>query len=244
MPILAECPTILELADVHAGYGPSHVLQGMSFVVGRGEAVALFGRNGVGKTTTLRTIMGWTTRLRGTIRFQGQDISKLRTDQICRLGIGLVPEDRRVFPSLTVEENLRLGLFQAPYARRAERDRHLERAYDRFPKLGERRRQAGITLSGGEQQMLVIARALMGAPKLLLIDEPSEGLAPKIVAEVFASIRRMCAEGISIVLVEQNVRGALDVIDRCYIVERGRAVAEAIPRDILEQPELRARLSI
>ena len=244
MPILAECPTMLELADVHAGYGPSHVLQGMSFVVGRGEAVALFGRNGVGKTTTLRTIIGWTTRLRGTIRFQGQDISKLRTDEICRLGIGLVPEDRRVFPSLTVEENLLLGLFQTPYARRAVRDQRLERAYDRFPKLGERRRQAGITLSGGEQQMLVIARALMGAPKLLLIDEPSEGLAPKIVAEVFASIRSMCAEGISIVLVEQNVRGALDVVDRCYIVERGRAVAESVPRDILEQPELRARLSI
>ena len=241
---MVECLTMLELADVHAGYGPSHVLQGMSLVVGRGEAVALFGRNGVGKTTTLRAIMGWITPSRGTIRFQGQDITTLRTDQICRLGIGLVPEDRRVFPSLSVEENLRLGLFQAPYASRALRDQRLARAYEWFPRLAERRRQAGITLSGGEQQMLVIARALMGAPKLLLVDEPSEGLAPKIVVEVFGAIRRMCSEGISIVLVEQNVRGALDVVDRCYIVERGRAVAEAIPRDILERPDLRARLSI
>jgi branched-chain amino acid transport system ATP-binding protein len=235
---------MLELADVHAGYGPSHVLQGMSLVVGRGEAVALFGRNGVGKTTTLRAIMGWITPSRGTIRFQGQDITKLRTDRICRMGIGLVPEDRRVFPSLSVEENLRLGLFQGPQATRAVRDQRLARAYEWFPRLAERRRQAGITLSGGEQQMLVIARALMGAPKLLLIDEPSEGLAPKVVAEVFSAIRRMCSEGISIILVEQNVRGALDVVDRCYVVERGRAVAEVVPQDILARADLRARLSI
>jgi branched-chain amino acid transport system ATP-binding protein len=217
---------MLRLTDVHTHYGLSHVLQGVSLSIGAGEVVGLFGRNGVGKTTLIKTVAGWVTPSFGSVEFDGQAIGGLSPDAICRRGIGLVPEDRRIFPGLTVEENLELGAMQVPRRARAETRRRLDEIYTRFPRLGERRTQLGTTLSGGEQQMLAMARVLMGAPRLLLIDEPSEGLAPKIVDEVFALIDGMRKDGIPIVLVEQNVRRALDVVTRFYALERGSVVFE------------------
>ena len=217
---------MLDVVNVVAGYETSRVLNGISLNVRAGEVVALFGRNGVGKTTTLKTIMGWLSPSSGDIRLDGRSIAGWSPDRICRAGIGFIPEDRRVFPTLSVEENLSLGGFQAPRRPRSETQRLLEEIYGQFPRLAERRRQAGNTLSGGEQQMLVIGRALMGAPRLLLIDEPSEGLAPKIVREVFDAVRSIAARGIAILLVEQHVKQAADIIDRIYVVEKGTIAVE------------------
>lgn len=235
---------MLKLVDVYSGYGGSTVLHGISLSVAPGEALLILGRNGVGKTTALRTVMGWIKPSAGQILLEGQEIGGLASDQVCRKGIGLIPEDRRVFPGLTVEENLRLGSFQTPRASKGVRDQRLAKAYEWFPILADRRKQLGSTLSGGEQQMLVLARAIMGDPKLLLIDEPSEGLAPKMVNKVFDSVRRMTAAGISILLVEQNVRGAMNVADRCVIVEKGRVVVEGKPEEIIASKEHRERLSV
>jgi branched-chain amino acid transport system ATP-binding protein len=215
---------VLELDNVHTHYGLSHILQGVSLRVGAGEVVVLCGRNGVGKTTVMKTIAGWVKPTSGTVRFNGADLGPLAPDRICRLGLGLVPEDRRIFPGLTVEENLKLGLLQCPGRAKAESRVVLEHAYERFPRLKERRPQLGTSLSGGEQQMLAMARVLVGAPKLLLIDEPTEGLAPIIVDEIFAIIDSLRDEGIPILLVEQNVQRALDVADRFYALERGQVV--------------------
>jgi branched-chain amino acid transport system ATP-binding protein len=176
---------MFDLNDVHTHYGLSHMLQGVSLRVGAGEVVGLFGRNGVGKTTVMKTIAGWVAPTQGTVRFDGQPIGGMASERICRQGIGFVPEDRRIFPGLTVEENLVLGFMQRPGRSRAEDRRQLEAIYTRFPRLGERRLQMGTTLSGGEQQMLAMARVLVGQPRLLLIDEATEGLAPKIVDEIF-----------------------------------------------------------
>jgi branched-chain amino acid transport system ATP-binding protein len=217
---------MLEIDSVHAHYGLSHVLQGVSLSIAKGEVVGVFGRNGVGKTTLVKTVAGWVRPTSGSIRFEGAEIAGLAPDRICRLGVGLVPEDRRIFPGLTVEENLRLGLMQAPHRVKAETKRAIEQTFGRFPRLAERRRQMGITLSGGEQQMLAIARVLTGAPRLLLIDEPTEGLAPMIVDEIFALIAELRAGGIPILLVEQNVMRALAVCDRFFAFERGAVVFE------------------
>ncbi|HEY5293511.1 MAG TPA: ABC transporter ATP-binding protein [Burkholderiales bacterium] len=217
---------MLELESVHAHYGLSHVLQGVSISIAKGEVVGVFGRNGVGKTTLIKTVAGWVKPSSGSIRFDGGEIAGLPADRICRLGIGLVPEDRRIFPGLTVEENLRLGLMQAPRRAKADAERAIERTFERFPRLAGRRRQMGITLSGGEQQMLAIARVLAGAPRLLLIDEPTEGLAPMVVDEIFALIAELRAAGIPILLVEQNVMRALEVCDRFFAFERGAVVFE------------------
>ncbi|MEW5890819.1 MAG: ABC transporter ATP-binding protein, partial [Pseudomonadota bacterium] len=197
--------SLLELRDVHTHYGFAHVLQGVSLTVGEGEVVALLGRNGAGKTTTLKTIMGWLKPSSGSIQFAGQNMRGWPPDRICRAGLGFIPEDRRIFPELTVEENLRLGFYQDWRIGREERARRIGEIYSWLPRLEERRRQAGGSLSGGEQQMLAIARGIVGGPKVLLIDEPSEGLAPMIVHEVFESIRRMRNAGIAVLLVEQNV---------------------------------------
>lgn len=215
---------MLALEGVHAHYGLSHVLQGVSLSIAKGEVLGVFGRNGVGKTTLVKTVAGWVKPSLGSIRFDGVDIAGLGSDRICRLGIGLVPEDRRVFPGLTVEENLRLGLMQSPQRSRVEGNRVIERIFARFAPLAERRRQMGTTLSGGEQQMLAIARVLAGAPRLLLIDEPTEGLAPMIVEEIFALITQLRGEGIPVLLVEQNVLRALAVCDRFVALERGAIV--------------------
>ena len=217
---------MLELNGVHTHYGLSHVLQGIDLQVGHGEVVGLFGRNGVGKTTVIKTIAGWVSPSSGDVMFNGESINGVGADQICRRGIGLVPEDRRIFPGLTVEENLHLGQMQCPSRSRLDARRRMEEIYQRFPRLAERRRQMGTTLSGGEQQMLAIARVLVGEPKLLLIDEPTEGLAPMIVDELFTLIGNLASEGIPIVLVEQNVHRAIGLVNRFYMLERGSVVLD------------------
>jgi branched-chain amino acid transport system ATP-binding protein len=215
---------MLELNGVHIHYGLSHVLQGVGLTVGAGEVVGLFGRNGVGKTTVMKAIAGWVQPSAGSLRFNGTALNGRSPDRICRLGVGLVPEDRRIFPGLTVDDNLSLGFLQCPRRSAKESQRKLEEIYLSFPRLAERRRQMGTTLSGGEQQMLAIARVLVGEPRLLLIDEPTEGLAPMLVEEIFATIRKLAGRGISILLVEQNVHRALDVAHRFYALERGTVI--------------------
>ena len=189
---------MLVLADLHTHYGLSHILQGIDLTVSKGEVVGLFGRNGAGKTTILATIAGWVKPSSGTIRFDERDVAGFSPDRICRIGIGFAPEDRRIFPGLSVEENLRLGFWQLPGRSAAEKAAALERVFALFPRLEQRRRQMGTTLSGGEQQMLAIARLLLGDQKLLLIDEPTEGLAPQIVDEIFeimARLKRLSGQG-------------------------------------------------
>jgi branched-chain amino acid transport system ATP-binding protein len=213
----------LTLEAVNAYYGDSHVLQNVTFHLREGEVLALLGRNGAGKTTCVMTIMGLVGARRGAIRLFGEDVSELSPEAICRRGIALVPQGRRIFPTLTVRENLLV-------ARLPRRDDKgcwtLDRVFELFPRLGERARQLAGSLSGGEQQMLAIGRALMGNPKVLLLDEPSEGLAPIIVAEVSRTISRLKNEGHSIVLVEQNLKLALDLADRAVILTTGRSIFE------------------
>ena len=225
---------MLRIEALHAHYGLSHVLQGVDLEVGPDEVVGLFGRNGVGKTTVLKTVAGWVTPTSGSIRLDGAELGGKPSDVICRLGLGFVPEDRRIFPGFSVEENLKLGLLQCPRRPRADSRIAMQRVYDLFPRLWERKRQEGVTLSGGEQQMLAVARVLVGAPRLLLIDEPTEGLAPFVVDEIFEIICRLRKDGIPILLVEQKVFRALDVCTRFYALERGRVVAggdASVPSD-------------
>ncbi|TAN25905.1 MAG: ABC transporter ATP-binding protein [Castellaniella sp.] len=211
----------LELKNVHSFYGLSHILNGVTLRVGSGELVGLFGRNGVGKTTTLRTIAGWLVPSEGEILLGDVSLAGKTQDDIARCGVAFVPEDRRIFPGLSVDENLQLGFFQNRRISRAQRREELDKIYARFPRLFERRKQNGITLSGGEQQMLTIARALVGRPSVLLIDEPSEGLAPMIVDEIFRLLTELKQGGVSILLVEQNIMRSLDVVDRFYVMRRG-----------------------
>jgi branched-chain amino acid transport system ATP-binding protein len=235
---------MLELNDVHTHYGLSHVLQGVTLSVGAGEVVGLFGRNGVGKTTVMKTVAGWVRPSHGTVRFSGAELGGLSSDKICRLGLGFVPEDRRIFPGLTVEENLKLGFLQCPDRPAAESKRVLGHIYERFPRLQERRGQLGTTLSGGEQQMLAIARVLVGAPKFLLIDEPTEGLAPMIVEEIFSIIEGLRDSGIPILLVEQNVRRALEVTDRFYALERGQVILQGNAKSAGDREALMRAISV
>lgn len=234
---------MLELKGVHTYYGLSHVLQGIDLYVGKGEVVGLFGRNGVGKTTVIKTIAGWVSPSGGEVIFNGEPLNGVGADQICRRGIGLVPEDRRIFPGLTVEENLRLGQMQCPSRSRTETRSRMEEIYQRFPRLAERRRQMGTTLSGGEQQMLAIARVLVGEPKLLLIDEPTEGLAPMIVDELFTLIGNLASEGTPIVLVEQNVNRAIGLVNRFYMLERGTVVLNG-GANLADRSALMERLAV
>jgi branched-chain amino acid transport system ATP-binding protein len=235
---------MLELDQLHTHYGLSHVLQGVTLRVGAGEVVGLFGRNGVGKSTVMKTIAGWVRPSGGSIRFGGAELGGLASDRICRLGLGFVPEDRRIFPGLTVEENLRLGFMQCPGRGAAESKRVLSEIYGRFPRLYERRAQFGTTLSGGEQQMLAIARVLGGAPKLLLIDEPTEGLAPMIVDEIFAIIEGLRDTGIPVLLVEQNVYRALDVANRFYALERGQVILQGDARSAADRVRLMEAIAV
>ena len=222
---------LLSLNAVHVSIGLSHILHGVTMHVQPGEVVGLFGRNGVGKTTIVKTIAGWLRPSSGAISFNGASITCLESDRVCHLGVGLVPEDRRVFPGLTVEENLRLGLMQVGREARPAAQEKLRAVYERFPRLHERRRQLGTTLSGGEQQMLSIARTLVGSPKLILIDEPTEGLAPMIVRHIFRTIHDLRSQGIAVLLIEQNVHNALTVCDRFYAIERGQVVLEGHATD-------------
>jgi len=207
----------LEAAGLHTFYGKSHILHGVRVEVNEGEIVTLLGRNGAGKTTTLRSIMGLTPAREGSVKIFGQEASRMPTFEITRLGIGYVPEGRKIFANLTVEENLKV-----PMARSGSWT--IERVFQTFPRLAQRRTNKGRQLSGGEQEMLSIARALVLNPKLLLLDEPSQGLAPLIVKEVFRIIESMRAEGISVLLVEQNVRVSLAIADRAYVLDNGQIV--------------------
>ena len=215
---------LLELADVHTYYGNIRALRGISLSVARGEIVTLIGANGAGKTTALRTILGSVKPRRGSVTFDGRRLDTLSTDRIVRLGIAQSPEGRRIFPRMTVLENLELGAFA-----RADRDGiapDLERAFTLFPRLRERAGQKGATLSGGEQQMLAIARALMARPSLLLLDEPSMGLSPILVDQIFQIVQDINRQGTTILLVEQNARMALRVAHRGYVLQTGRIVLE------------------
>jgi branched-chain amino acid transport system ATP-binding protein len=211
---------LVQVEDVHSYYGKSHILCGVSLKVDPGEVVGLLGRNGVGKSTTLKTIMGLVHPSRGTVRFAGHPISGLPPHQLARLGIGYVPEDRRIFRLLTVMENLRTGLDRRGVSQESRRAL-LDKVFTFFPVLAERRDQAGGTLSGGEQQMLAIARAMMLEPRIILLDEPTEGLMPRMVSQIRQIIELLHNEGVAILLVEQNVPLTLAASQRVYIMEKG-----------------------
>ncbi len=218
---------LLLLADVHVYYGQSHVIQGVTLHVG-GECVALLGRNGMGKTTLMRAVMGLTPPRRGSIKIRGQEITRKKPSQIAALGIGYVPQGRRLFPSLSVTEHLMLTHRKSP----SSSGWTPERVFELFPELAQRRRISGTRLSGGEQQMLAIGRALVTNPSVLLLDEPSEGLAPVAVDRVIEVVKHLSRnEGISVLLVEQNMRVADELADRVYILSKGRIVHEASGKD-------------
>jgi branched-chain amino acid transport system ATP-binding protein len=228
---------MLEVADIHTYYGESYILKGISLDVKEGSVVALLGRNGMGKTTTIRSIIGLTPPRRGAVRFNGKDITGLQAYQIAQMGIGLIPQGRCIFPSLSVEENLTMA------ARTRERAEawSLDRVYPLFPILKERAKYKGNLLSGGEQQMLTIARALMTNPDLLLMDEPSEGLAPLIVQDVGRIISQLKQSGFSILLVEQNLPMALDVADYVYLISKGEIVYQSTPEELKGNEEAKAK---
>jgi len=227
---------MLEITNLRAGYGPVDILRGIDMRVEEGEVVAVLGSNGVGKTTLNSTISGLIRARSGSIRFDGTEISRHSSADIVGMGIAHVPEGRRVFPDLTVHENLELGAYRRA---RANKRANLERMFEVFPRLRERQAQAAGTLSGGEQQMLAIARGLMSEPRLLILDEPSLGLSPVMVEEMFSLISRISADGLSIMLVEQNVVQSLEVATRTYVLEQGRFVISGNSQEVMANPELR-----
>ena len=228
---------VLEVTDLHVHYGKVEALKGVSFTVERGEIVTLIGGNGAGKTTTLKTISGVRPISSGSVRFEGQDLSKIAAHRRVGMGLCQAPEGRGIFPGMTVAENLGMGT----YARQpADRDAALARVFELFPRLEERRKQLGGTLSGGEQQMLAIGRALMADPKVLLLDEPSMGLAPKFVAQIFSIITEINSQGTTILLVEQNAAQALKRANRAYVLETGRVVRSGDAKDLLDDESVRA----
>jgi branched-chain amino acid transport system ATP-binding protein len=226
----------LEITDLHVYYGAIHALQGITFYIEEGEIVTLIGANGAGKSTTLSTISGLLRARSGNIRFRDQDITLTPAEEIVRLGIAQSPEGRKIFSPLTVMENLEMGAYTR--SSKEEFDRSLQRVFKSFPRLKERQSQLGGTLSGGEQQMLAMGRALMIQPKLLLLDEPSMGLSPILVEEIFNIIQEINAQGTSILLVEQNAQMAFSVAHRGYVLETGRIVLEGASNDLLHNPQI------
>ncbi|MFP5317081.1 MAG: ABC transporter ATP-binding protein [Acidimicrobiia bacterium] len=230
---------LLELADVHVHYGKVEALKGISLHVGTGEIVALIGGNGAGKTTTLKTISGVRPLSGGSIRFEGADLATVPAHERVRLGICQAPEGRRIFPGMSVLENLEMGA----YVRKAKEgglDADLDRVFGLFPRLAERRTQSGGTLSGGEQQMLAIGRALMARPKVLLLDEPSMGLAPRLISQIFDIVTEIHQQGTTVLLVEQNAAQALQRSSRAYVLESGRVVKSAAAQALLGDEAVRA----
>ena len=225
---------MLDVADVHTYYGESHVLHGVTLTVADGEVLTILGRNGMGKTTLIRSIIGFTPPREGTVRLKGQDVAGFPPYRLVERGVALVPQGRRVFPSLSVRENLDV-------ARRGKGRWNVERVYELFPRLRERAESRANKLSGGEQQMLAIARALMSNPELLLMDEPTEGLAPLLVREVGRVIGELKREGLSILLVEQNLPLALGVADRVHILSRGQIVYTGAPAALAADEEVKSR---
>jgi branched-chain amino acid transport system ATP-binding protein len=228
---------LLEVESLTVGYGGAPAIWDISLAVGEGEIVSVIGPNGAGKSTLINTIAGMLRAQQGTLRIAGKEFSTVAAHQVCRFGIALVPEGRRLFGGMSVEENLDIGCY-LPEARKA-RLRSLDRAYALFPMLHERRHQLAGTLSGGQQQMVAIARALMARPRLLLLDEPSLGLAPSVVSEVFQVVRTIQREGMAILLVEQNVLQAMEIADRAYVLEEGRVVAAGLPATLLAQSRIK-----
>lgn len=228
---------MLEIKDIHTYYGNIHALKGVSLTVKEGEVVTLIGSNGAGKTTTLRTIQGLLRPRQGTVLFEGKPLESLSTEAIVRLGISQSPEGRLIFPRMTVQENLEMGAYLRNDTLGIKSD--MEKALNLFPRLRERISQKGGTLSGGEQQMLSIARALMSRPRLLLLDEPSMGLAPMLVSQIFAIVRDINAQGTTILLVEQNARMALSVAHRGYVIQTGEVVVAGTASDLQSNETVR-----
>ncbi|BDG61852.1 ABC transporter ATP-binding protein [Caldinitratiruptor microaerophilus] len=228
---------ILEVEDLVVSYGPIEALHGISFSVEEGEIVTLIGANGAGKSTTLRAISGLVRPRGGRVVFRGRDITRVRAHEIVRMGIGHVPEGRRVFANLTVLENLEMGAFTAPAG---SFEQGLKRVFERFPRLRERQHQVAGTLSGGEQQMLAMGRALMARPQLLLLDEPSMGLSPILVQEIFEIIKEINNQGTTVLLVEQNAFMALSIAHRAYVLETGRIAISGRAADLQQDPRVRA----
>jgi branched-chain amino acid transport system ATP-binding protein len=229
---------LLEVENLNVYYGAIHALQGISFNVEEGEIVTLIGANGAGKSTTLRTISGLLRSRTGYIQYKGQDISMMPAQQIVRLGISHVPEGRKIFAPLTVRENLMMGAFTRTDPEEIQKS--MERVFTSFPRLKERINQLGGTLSGGEQQMLATGRGLMSRPTLLMLDEPSMGLSPILVEEIFKIIKEINSQGTSILLVEQNAQMALSISNRAYVIETGRIVLSGSAREIAENPQVKA----
>ncbi|MBM6690639.1 ABC transporter ATP-binding protein [uncultured Fusobacterium sp.] len=233
-----ERDIMLEVKDLHVYYDNIHALKGISLKVGKGEVVSLIGANGAGKTTTLQTISGLIQSRSGEVIFEGKDITKVECHKICKMGIAQVPEGRRVFARLPVKDNLKLGAFTVDDTpENLEKDR--AKFYEVFPRMGERKNQLAGTLSGGEQQMLAMGRALMSRPKLLILDEPSMGLSPLFVKEIFSVIKRLKEAGTTILLVEQNAKMALSVADYAYVIETGKITMEGKAKDLLNNADVK-----
>jgi branched-chain amino acid transport system ATP-binding protein len=230
---------MIEISKLNAWYGASHVLQDVSIEIARGEIVCLIGRNGAGKTTTLRSIMGLMDRTRGSVVFKGKELLSQPAHMRFALGLAYVPEERRIVQGLSVRENLRLGLVASPQKRREAE--LIEGIAEIFPRLAERLDQDAVTMSGGEQQMLAIARAMIAKPDLIMLDEPSEGIMPVLVDEMFELFRNMKAQGTTVLLVEQNVELALDIADRAYVMDQGAVVHQAAARELLADDEIKER---
>ena len=233
---MTAAPHLLEVRGLHAGYGAVEVLRGIDLTVGEGEAVALLGSNGAGKSTLNNVMCGLYPAWSGSVGFDGADLTSAHYRNVVKAGLIQVPEGRRIFPNLSVLENLELGAFTRAREQRAE---NLERSFALFPRLRERARQVAGTLSGGEQQMLAIGRGLMANPRLLILDEPSLGLSPILVDELFALIRRLRDGGLAVLLVEQNVGQSLEVVDRAYVMENGAIRFSGLPSELLGSDELR-----
>lgn len=230
---------MLKLVDVHTFYGPIEALKDINIEVKQEEIVCLIGSNGAGKSTTLMTISGILKPLSGDILFEGKSIKGISPHRIVEMGISQVPEGRRIFPKLTVKENLEMGAYSVVSSKNKQLTTQLEKVFELFPVFKERHKQLGGTLSGGEQQMLAIGRALMSSPKLLLLDEPSLGLAPIIVSKIFKTIKEVNREGVTVLLVEQNARAALKLSDRGYVLENGRVALEGKGEELLKNEEVK-----
>ncbi|MBW2636157.1 MAG: ABC transporter ATP-binding protein [Deltaproteobacteria bacterium] len=230
---------LLDVKDIHTYYGKSHILHGVSMQLEKGELVCLLGRNGVGKTTTLKSIMGLVRPGEGNILFNGQELVGREPFKIARLGVGIVPEERRIFGSLTVHENLFMGTKQGNSGPATEEGWTPDKIYELFPKLKERQNNKGKHLSGGEQQMLTVARTLMGNPELILVDEPTEGLAPLIVKDVLDLLSRVRELGVTILMVEQNFTAAIKIADRFYIMSKGHIVFEGNGDELMAAEDVR-----
>jgi branched-chain amino acid transport system ATP-binding protein len=230
---------MLEVRDIHSYYGKSHILHGVTLDLKEGELVCLLGRNGVGKSTTLKSIMGVVQPQQGSIRFHDQELVGKAPFEIAHLGIGYVPEDRRIFRSLTVHENLLMGIKSGKKGSAGEGGWTIERVYDLFPRLEERKNNKGGHLSGGEQQMLTVVRTLMGNPRVILVDEPTEGLAPLIVKDVLDMLAAVRKSGVTVLMVEQNFKAAIKVADRFYIMSKGQIVFSGNMAELLAAEEIR-----